>query len=93
LLVNTDEMPLSDLTPDQLAQIPAGPPPPGVIPNLGDPPSTGSLLFIIGGVGVAIMLVVAALRFYTRIVIRKVFKAEDCMSWSSFLPNVSLTDA
>jgi hypothetical protein len=93
LLVNPLEMSHSDLTPDQLAHTLAGEPPPGVIPNLDNLPSSGYLLFTLGGVGVAVMLVVASLRFYARIVIRKVFKAEDCMTWSLRITQVaSLTD-
>jgi hypothetical protein len=93
LLAKPLEMSHSDPSPDQLAHTPAGEPPPGVIPNLDNPPSSGYLLFILGGVGVAVMLVVASLRFYARIVIRKVFKAEDCMTWSLHITqDASLTD-
>ncbi|PWY85811.1 cytochrome P450 [Aspergillus sclerotioniger CBS 115572] len=85
-------MSLAELTANgnQLAQIPAGEPPHGVIPNLKNPPSDGYLLFIIGGVGVTIMLVVVALRFYAHVVIRKVFKAEDCASCILYFFNFSL---
>ncbi|KAL4947595.1 hypothetical protein BDW69DRAFT_178103 [Aspergillus filifer] len=67
----------ANMTAEEMARTPAGVPPPGVIPNLIDPPSTGYLLTIIGSCAMAIMAVAAGLRFYTRLIIQKAFKADD----------------
>ncbi|KAL4919865.1 hypothetical protein BDW62DRAFT_35076 [Aspergillus aurantiobrunneus] len=74
--------PFANMTAVQMARTPAAEPPPGVTPNLVDPPSIGNLLIIISTFGMAIMLVAAGLRFYTRLVIRKVFKADD---WTALI--------
>jgi hypothetical protein len=70
------------MTPEKMAKTPAGKPPPGVVPNFEDPESTGHLLIIVGSVVMAIMLVTATLRFYTRIFIRRKAAADDCKAFT-----------
>jgi hypothetical protein len=72
-------VPLANLTPAQLAMIPAGSPPPGVTPNLINPSSDGYILLTVGSVMMGIMLIFAGLRFYTKIFIVKKLTLDDCM--------------
>jgi len=44
-------------------------PPPGVIPNFVDPETRGPVLLIVGSIFMVIMLVLASMRFYTKIFI------------------------
>ncbi len=67
------------LTPEQLALTPAAAPPPGVVPNLIDPPSIGHVMIIVGSVLMFAMLIFAALRFYTKIFITRKSSWDDCM--------------
>ncbi|KAI9640835.1 hypothetical protein NHQ30_010676 [Ciborinia camelliae] len=59
------------MTPEEMAMTPAGIPPPGVIPNFIDAPSRAPLMYIVGSCMVAIMLILASLRFYTKLVVVK----------------------
>jgi hypothetical protein len=68
------------LPPEQLALIPAGMPPPGVIPNLVNPESRGSVMIIVGTIMLALMLVFSGLRFYTKIFIVGKTTWDDCKS-------------
>jgi hypothetical protein len=69
---------LANLTPAQLAQIPAGVPPPGVIPNLTNPHSDGYVLITVGSVLMAIMFLFLAMRFYAKFMILRKFTPDDC---------------
>ncbi|CAD6591540.1 MAG: hypothetical protein ASARMPREDX12_005214 [Alectoria sarmentosa] len=53
--------------PLSLADIPAAPPPPGVIPNYVNPYSEGPVLIIVGSIFVAIMLLFVSVRIYTKV--------------------------
>ncbi|PQE22364.1 integral membrane protein [Rutstroemia sp. NJR-2017a WRK4] len=59
------------MTPEERAMTPAGVPPPGVIPNFINGPTRAPLLNAVGTCMVAIMLVLASLRFYTKLVVVK----------------------
>ncbi|KAF2867712.1 hypothetical protein BDV95DRAFT_444041, partial [Massariosphaeria phaeospora] len=67
----------SKLPPEQLARLPAGIPPPGVAPNLIDPPTIGYYVLGAGSVLMLIMLVCVALRLYMAIRVRGHFAAAD----------------
>jgi len=47
--------------------MPAGTPPPGVMPNLIDPPSRGDLIIILDAIFVPLMLIAVFVRFLVRI--------------------------
>ncbi|KAL4976057.1 hypothetical protein BDW66DRAFT_60329 [Aspergillus desertorum] len=72
----------ANMTAEEMARTPAGIPPAGVVPNLIDPPSTGHLLIIIGSSAMGVMLIAAGLKFYTRLVIQKAFRADD---WTALI--------
>lgn len=61
-----------------LDHIPAGTPPPGVIPNLTDPPSKGDAIVILDGVFVSLMLVSVLIRVYVRLRLVKTWGWDDC---------------
>jgi hypothetical protein len=69
---------LVSMTPEQLAQTPAGIPPPGVIPNFVNPPSDGPVLIIVGTILMAIMLFLAGIRLYFKALVRRKLSADDC---------------
>jgi hypothetical protein len=71
----------SKIPPEQLAQIPAGIPPPGVIPNLINPPNAGTYIIIANSILMAIMISFVALRFYVVFKIKKRIGADD---WTVF---------
>jgi hypothetical protein len=73
----TDKINLDHMTPVELAQIPAGIPPPGVVPNLIDPPTVGFRIIAAGSILMAIMLIVVAMRFYVVLRIKKKMGADD----------------
>ncbi|OJJ98505.1 hypothetical protein ASPACDRAFT_1857760 [Aspergillus aculeatus ATCC 16872] len=62
--------------------VPAATPPPGVTANLVDPPSDGNILIIVGTILMSVMFVIAGLRFYTRICIRRKMSADD---WTTLI--------
>lgn len=68
----------ANMTAEEMARTPVGVPPPGVVPNLTDPPSIGHLLIIIGSCAMGVMVFAAGLRFYTRLMIQRAFRADDC---------------
>lgn len=68
---------LAHLTLAQLARTPASHSPPGVIPNFVDPYSTGSVFIIVGAIMVCLMLVIASLRFYTKIFVLRNTTIDD----------------
>ncbi|PQE12378.1 integral membrane PTH11 protein [Rutstroemia sp. NJR-2017a BVV2] len=59
------------MTPEERAMTPAGVPPPGIIPNFINGPTRAPLMNVVGTCMVAIMLVLASLRFYTKLVVVK----------------------
>ncbi|KAF2731139.1 hypothetical protein EJ04DRAFT_584180 [Polyplosphaeria fusca] len=69
----------SKMSPEQLAQIPAGVPPRGVIPNLVNPPNAGNYVIIANSIFVAMMITFVALRFYVVLKIKKKMGADDWM--------------
>lgn len=69
--------------PLSLADVPAAPPPPGVIPNYVNPYSEGSVLIIVGSIFVAIMLLFVSVRIYTKVKIVGKSSPDDCMSVSN----------
>ncbi|KAK9423448.1 hypothetical protein SUNI508_14028 [Seiridium unicorne] len=68
---------LAGLTPEQLASIPAGRPPPGIQPNLVDPPTAAPVLIIVSTILMVIMLFIAGVRFYVKAFVRKKINADD----------------
>ena len=73
---------LDGLTPEQLAQTPAGVPPPGVIPNLVNPYSESYILITVGGVLMVTMFLFVALRLYVKMRVQRKFTGDDC-KWLS----------
>jgi len=69
---------LANFTPEQLAQTPAGVPPPGVVPNLQNPRSDGYVLITVGTTLMAIMFLFLAMRFYAKFLILRKLTADDC---------------
>lgn len=69
---------LATMTPEQLALTPAAMPPPGVQPNFTDPSSAGPVLISISSVLMAIMFMLAGLRFYVKIALRSTVTPDDC---------------
>jgi hypothetical protein len=67
----------SKIPPEQLAQIPAGIPPPGVVPNLINPPNAGNYIIIANSILMAIMIIFVALRFYVVFKIKRRIGADD----------------
>lgn len=72
-----DAIDLSMLTPDQLAQMPAGVPPPGVTPNLVNPLNIGNYVLIANSLLMAMMITFVSLRFYVVFRIKKKMGADD----------------
>ncbi|KAI9924228.1 hypothetical protein ASPWEDRAFT_42662 [Aspergillus wentii DTO 134E9] len=72
-----DPSELANMTPEQLANTPVRPPPPGITPNLANPSSDGDVLVIIGSVMIGIMLVIASLRFYVKFFMRRKPSPDD----------------
>jgi hypothetical protein len=66
--------------------VPAATPPHGIIPNFIDPPSIGYRQTTTNIVVLVIMIVVVALRLYTRIFIVKSFGYDDCTYGSGTPP-------
>ena len=66
-------------TPEQLAQMPVAPPPPGVASNFVDPPTTAPMAYGVMSLALVIMVSAVTMRFYTRAVVVKSFGADDCM--------------
>ena len=64
--------------PTILYNTPAGIPPPGVVPNFVDPPSTGGTYVLVGSVFLAIMVSFVLLRIYYKLRIAKRFTPDDC---------------
>ncbi|KAF2175155.1 hypothetical protein K469DRAFT_437555, partial [Zopfia rhizophila CBS 207.26] len=63
--------------PEQLAQIPAGVPPLGVMPNLVNPPNAGNYIIIANSVLMAMMITFVALRFHVVFRIKRKMGADD----------------
>ncbi|QSZ34645.1 hypothetical protein DSL72_007499 [Monilinia vaccinii-corymbosi] len=74
---------LADLTPEQLA-MPARQPPPGVVPNFANPDSTGHIFIIVGTIMLTLMLVLASLRFYTKIFVIRLITWDDSVTAGKF---------
>ena len=72
-----DTIDFSKIPSEQLAQIPAGVPPPGVIPNLVNPPNAGNYIIIANSVLMVIMIIFVALRFYVVFRIKRKMGADD----------------
>ncbi|KAI1823897.1 hypothetical protein F4861DRAFT_296221 [Xylaria intraflava] len=70
-------MDLQGLTPEQLYQLPGAQPPPGVQPNFDNPESTAPEAIAIISVVLGIMIIVVAMRMYTRIAIVKKHGIDD----------------
>jgi hypothetical protein len=63
---------------DVRATTPAGVPPLGVVPDLSDPPTTRYKLMAVESSLMAVMLLVASLRFYSASCVRRKLHADDC---------------
>ncbi|KAF2274905.1 uncharacterized protein EI97DRAFT_93477 [Westerdykella ornata] len=67
----------ANMTREQLAQIPAAVPPPGVVPNFVDPPSDGYVLIAVGAALMAVMFLFAGIRFFVKLRIQHKVSADD----------------
>ena len=63
-----------------MGDMPAGPPPPGVIPNLVNPESIGERIYAVVGVFGILALISFCIRIFTRIRILRAFGKDDGMS-------------
>ena len=61
-----------------LANLPAAPPPPGIIPNFVDPPTRVPVIVALEAVFITLMLLTVAMRIYVRLRVTKVWGFEDC---------------
>lgn len=77
---------LAAMTPEQLAQTPAAMPPPGVTPDFTDPYTAAPVLISVSTVLMAIMFMLAGLRFYVKIALRHTLTPDDCKH-SIFVPH------
>jgi hypothetical protein len=73
----TSAIDLSKMSPEQLAQMPAGVPPLGVIPNLVDPHNVGNYILIANSLMMAMMIIFVALRFYVVFAIKRRMEPDD----------------
>ena len=73
----------SNLTDPDYLQLPALPPSPGVTPNFARPEGNGSLLVFVNGTLSALMLILIAIRVYTKISIVQKFSWDDLTIFSS----------
>ncbi|KAL2793386.1 hypothetical protein BJX66DRAFT_326055 [Aspergillus keveii] len=76
---------IANMTAEQMANTPAGRPPPGIISRLVNPPSDGYILVVVGSIVMAITLTAAMLRFYAKIAIRKKMRPDD---WTTLVATV-----
>lgn len=67
------------ISPQQLQNEPALPPPPGVLPNFINPPSFSTSVDALEGVFVTLMLIALGIRIYVRTKITRVWGWDDCM--------------
>jgi hypothetical protein len=79
-------MDLSSLTPEQLAQLPAMPPPPGEVTNFDNPPSIAIRAIVPISIFLGLMIVVVAMRMYSRLWIIKRAGPDD---WTALFAGVS----
>ena len=63
------------------ALIPAGTPPPGVVPNLKSPPSAANAFFAEGSILLFVMFVFLGFRLYTKTRIARKATLDDCRHW------------
>ena len=63
-----------------LSILPAGQPPPGVIPNFTNPQDNNALMIVIGSILLGIMLFFYAIRIYTKRFITQQYSWDDCKS-------------
>lgn len=68
----------ASMTPEELERTPAARPPEDIEPNLVDPPSQGMVLVITGGIFMALMLLVAGLRYYMKFAVIRKRTPDDC---------------
>ncbi|KAJ8132163.1 hypothetical protein O1611_g1459 [Lasiodiplodia mahajangana] len=66
-------------TPD-LSQVPAAPPPPGVMPNFSDPPSQQVPMIVVSTVILTLTVIFVAIRVYTGLRILRRFGIEECLT-------------
>ncbi|PYH88577.1 hypothetical protein BO71DRAFT_391299 [Aspergillus ellipticus CBS 707.79] len=76
---------IANMTAEQMANTPAGIPPPGITPNLSNPPSDGYIMVVVGSIGMAVTLTAATLRFYAKLFIRKKMRPDD---WTALVATV-----
>lgn len=81
-----DPSALSDLTPEEMALVPAMPPPPNVVSNFDNPDSLAPEGIAIISIFLALMTLFVGMRLYTRIWIVKNTGLDD---WSILLASVS----
>lgn len=63
-----------------LSQIPAYPPPPGVVSNFVNPPSLATAIIVTSSVMVGVMVLCVAARMYAKAVVTHTVGWDDCES-------------
>jgi hypothetical protein len=69
------------LTPQQLQNFPALPPPPGVQPNFVNSPSHEPTITVLDAVSFSLVLVAVGVRIFVRARITKIWGWDDCKSF------------
>lgn len=73
---------LQQTDPSYYANLPAGAPPPGVIPNFNHPPTRAIEAHIGMGVCIGITSILIVLRIYTKLAVTHMWGLDDCESSS-----------
>ncbi|PWY93004.1 hypothetical protein BO94DRAFT_358235 [Aspergillus sclerotioniger CBS 115572] len=79
---------LLSLDPAELAQVPAGTPPPGQESNFIDPPSEGYLFLVVGSLVLGIMYITVSMSLYVKLKVRKRWAPDD---WSRLISTIGAT--
>ena len=81
-------MEFPNLSPEQQEMILNGPamsPPPGVTPNLDNPPNRNTMAMVVSVFCIVLVTLAASARAYSRLVLLKHVKLEDCMLRTNLL--------
>jgi hypothetical protein len=70
---------VASIDPALLANIPALPPPPGVVPNFMNPPTRAHQTQVVSAICLSLMCPLVALRVYCRLVVQHNWGIDDCM--------------
>ena len=78
-------MDLSKLSPEALSHIPAGIPPPGTTPNFENPQTNSRVIVTLSVICLSFMVLISAIRVYSRLWITRSFGWDDGKSAGSNL--------